>query len=574
MSVEPSEEKDPAEAAPHPAEHFEEGEEVAPPGVRTMAVIRWLLVLAMATAAVFSVLHVYGDIGHAEGGGTQYYCPMHPSVVQDHPGDCPICSMTLVLREPAGTEAKKAPQAADHAGHRHEVSDPYYCPMHPEETGKNASARCPLCGMKLEPKPAQKTEAKAEPAPAGQHAGHRHDASDSYFCPMHPEETGKDASARCPLCGMKLEMKPPAKAAGSGKPTTVKPVAAAKTDQTETLPPVAGLAAIELPEPRIQLIGMRTAKVTRSTLPSELKAVGSVAPTESGFAVIQTRFSGWIEELLVSETGQLVQRGQLLARVYSPELLAAQQEMLNARRWANPLPGQRDAGAETTGLASGARGRLELMGMQPSEIAEVERSGTPHRLIEIRSPVRGYVAQKSAVQGLYIQPGTRLFDLADLSKVWVLVELFERDAGRIKAGQQATLQLTAYPGESFRGKVQLVYPTLNAETRTQRARIEFQNKDLRLRPGMFGDVVIQLAGTDGLVVPREAVVDTGEQQYVFIDEGAGRFSPRTVKVGARFQEYAQLLAGVKEGETVVTTGNFLLDSESRLRSAIEGSAKR
>ena len=519
MSVNSSEEKDTAAGAPHPAEHFEEGEEVAPPGVRSMAIIRWLLVLAMATAAVLSVLHVYGDIGHAEGGGTQYYCPMHPSVVQDHSGDCPICSMTLVPREPPGTEAKKAPQAANHAGHRHEANDPYYCPM-------------------------------------------------------HPEETGKDGSARCPLCGMKLEMKPPAKAAGSAKPTTVKPLAEAKADQTEALPPVEGLAAIEIPEPRIQLIGMRTAKVTRSTLPSELKAVGSVAPTESGFAVIQTRFSGWIEELLVSETGQLVQKGQLLARVYSPELLAAQQEMLNARRWTNPLPGQRDAGAETAGLASGARGRLELMGMQPSEIAEVERSGTPHRLIEIRSPVRGYVAQKSAVQGLYIQPGTRLFDLADLSKVWVLVELFERDAGRIKAGQQATLQLTAYPGESFGGKVQLVYPTLNAETRTQRARIEFQNKDLRLRPGMFGDVVIQLAGTDGLVVPREAVVDTGEQQYVFIDEGAGRFSPRTVKVGARFQEYAQLLAGVKEGETVVTTGNFLLDSESRLRSAIEGSAKR
>jgi Cu(I)/Ag(I) efflux system membrane fusion protein len=496
------------------AEQFEEGEEVAPPGVRIMAVVRWLLVLVMATAAVLSVLYVYGNLGQAGGGdGTQYYCPMHPSVVQDHPGECPICSMTLVPREPEGA--------------------------HPEKT----------------------------PAP-GAHAGHRHEASDPYYCPMHPEETGKDASARCPLCGMQLARKPVTKPEGA---TGMKPVEATAT----TLPSVEGLAPIELPEPRIQLMGMRTAQVARATLPTELKAVGYVAPTESGFAVIQTRFAGWIEELHVAQTGQLVQRGQLLARIYSPELLAAQQELLNARRWSSPSPGRQDAGnAENAGLTGSARGRLELMGMQAAEIAEVERTGTAHRLIEIRSPVRGYVAQKNAVQGLYIQPGTRLFDLADLSKVWVFVELFERDAGRIKQGQQAMLQLTAYPGESFRGKVQLVYPTLSTETRTQRARIEFNNKDQRLRPGMFGEVVIQQSVTEGLVVPREAVVDTGEQQYVFVAEGGGRFSPRAVQIGARFQDHVQLVAGVNEGETVVTTGNFLLDSESRLRAAISGSAKK
>ena len=214
------------------------------------------------------------------------------------------------------------------------------------------------------------------------------------------------------------------------------------------------------------------------------------------------------------------------------------------------------------------------MGMDAREIAEVEKSGTPHRLIEIRSPVRGYVAQKNAIHGLYIQPGTRLFDLADLSKVWVFVELFERDAGRVKAGQQASLQLTAYPGEEFRGKVQLIYPTLNAETRTQRARIELKNTDLRLRPGMFGDVLIHQETTEGLAVPSEAVVDTGEQQYVFVAEGGGRFSPRSVRLGARFENLIQIVAGLSEGETVVTTGNFLLDSESRLRSAIEGSSTK
>jgi Cu(I)/Ag(I) efflux system membrane fusion protein len=512
--------------APH-AEHFEEGEETAPPGVRAMSILRWLLVAAMAAAAVLSMLYVFGDKGHAGGdGGVQYYCPMHPSVVQDHPGECPICSMTLVPREPPGTSQERAARAAqDHAGHRHEPSDPYYCPMHPEETGKDASARCPLCGMKLEKKPTTPSAQGSGMAP--QPAGMPAEKSQSASMPAAPHEPAQ----------------------------------------------IEGLIPVEIPENRLQLIGMRTAKVKRTSLPSELKAVGYLAPTESGLAVVQTRFAGWIEELHVTQTGQLVQRGQLLARVYSPEILSAQQELLNARQWAG-APVQKDSSAAGAGLAESSRNRLELLGMHPSEIAEVERSGTPHRLVEVRSPARGYVAQKSAIQGLYIQPGTRLFDIADLSKVWVFIELFERDAARVRAGQPASLQLTAYPGETFRGKVQLVYPTLNMETRTQRARVEFNNPALRLRPGMFGDVTIQQPAAEGLVVPREAAVETGESQYVFVVEAAGRFSPRSVQLGARWHDQVQILSGLAEGETVVTTGNFLLDSESRLRSAIEGTSQR
>jgi Cu(I)/Ag(I) efflux system membrane fusion protein len=211
--------------------------------------------------------------------------------------------------------------------------------------------------------------------------------------------------------------------------------------------------------------------------------------------------------------------------------------------------------------------------MLPSEIAEVERSGTPHRLIEVRSPVRGYVAQKNAIQGLYIERGTRLFDLADLSKVWVFIEVFEQDASRIRTKQSASLQLAAYPGETFRGKVQFIYPTLDVATRTLRARVEFGNSALRLRPGMFGDVTIQAPPAEALVVPRDAVVDTGDAQYVFVAEAAGRFVPRAVQLGARWRDQVQVLAGLTQGETVVTTANFLLDSESRLRSATEQTAQ-
>jgi multidrug efflux pump subunit AcrA (membrane-fusion protein) len=565
----------------HTHEDFQEGEEEAPAGVRSMAIIRWLLVLAMSIAAAASLYYVFGDTGKAQGNesGTQYYCPMHPSVVQEYPGECPICSMTLVPREaskkgvlPSASQSEATADHTDHSAHRHEESDPYYCPMHPQETGQDSSARCPLCSMKLESKPQGTsnragTESAAEEAA---HAGHRHEESDPYYCPMHPQETGADASERCPLCSMKLEKRPK-------KSQADEPDMGAKSNEMAGLPPAApselseaipGVVPVEIASDRVQLIGMRTAKVKRTSMTSEIRATAYVAPTESGLAVIQTRFSGWIQELHVSQTSQLVKRGQLLARIYSPELLAAQQELLNAKQWGQGAGGPRPDTGST--LADNARNRLLLMGMDPSEVAEVERSNKLHQLVEVRSPVRGYVAQKNALQGLYIQPGTRLFDIADLSKVWVMIEVFERDAARVGVGQSASLRLDAYPNAAFEGKVQLIYPAVNTDTRTMLARIEFKNPDLRLRPGMFGNVTIQASGAVALVVPRDAIVDTGEHQYVFVAQEGGHFSPRAVRIGASSDNDVQVLAGLSEGETVVTTGNFLIDSESRLRATIEG----
>ncbi|MDB4973517.1 MAG: uncharacterized protein JWN48_1858, partial [Myxococcaceae bacterium] len=244
---------------------FEEGEEAAPPGVFVMAIVRWGIVLAMAVAAGASLLYAFGDRAgmHAGAHGQQYYCPMHPSVVQDHPGDCPICNMTLVLRPEGKTEsapsASMSPrQSADHEGHDHGSADAYYCPMHPEKTGTSAKDRCPICGMNLVPKPAA-VETKAE------------------------------------------------------------------------LPP--GLLPLDLPPERVQLIGMRTAQVRRAALPSSLSVVGVIAPTDNAVSSVQTRFSGWVQELHVAQTGEAVKQGQLLARIYSPELLSGQQELLNARSW-------------------------------------------------------------------------------------------------------------------------------------------------------------------------------------------------------------------------------------------------
>jgi Cu(I)/Ag(I) efflux system membrane fusion protein len=284
---------------------------------------------------------------------------------------------------------------------------------------------------------------------------------------------------------------------------------------------------------------------------------------------------------MVSETGERVRRGQVLATVYSPEVLRAEQELLVARGWSAggaPPDGHGAAGHDsfTSRVDLDARRRLELLGISEREVEEIVRTGKAAEAIAIRSPVEGYVVGKNAVAGLAISPGTVLFEIADLSTVWVTAEIYELDLSRVRVGQPARLELAAYPGLIHTGKVQFIYPTLDAATRTLRVRIEFKNRfdrnGPRLRPGMYGTVYLDLPGTTGLVVPAEALVDTGEAHYLFVAHPGGHFEPRPVTVGARLRDRVEVLSGVSEGEIVVTTGNFLIDSESRLRAAIEGRA--
>jgi Cu(I)/Ag(I) efflux system membrane fusion protein len=420
-----------------------------PSGVRAMAVVRWGLVVAMAVIAGLSIAHAAGTrraTTASEKHARHYRCPMHPAIVQDHPGECPICGMTLVL-------------------------DP--------ETGSPS--------------------------------GGEHGASN-----------------------------------------------------------VPELAAIDLAPERVQLIGMRTAKVQRAPLAETLRTVGVIAPAERGLAQISVRFAGWVQTLAVPETGRRVARGEVLATIYSPDVLAAEQEYLTARGWES---GTRPGG-ETGELAAAARRRLELLGVAGAEIDALGARGKVGDAVPIRSPVAGYVTTRNVVAGAAVTPGTPLFEVADLSRVWLLAEVFEQDAARLRVGQKAALELAAFPGERFVGRVQLVYPTVNPQTRTLRVRLEFTNKTgpagPKLRPGMTGDVALELPKAEGLVIPSEAIVDTGERQYVFVARSGGRFEPRAVRVGARAGARAQIADGLTEGETVVTTGNFLLDSESRLRAAISG----
>ncbi len=373
---------------------------------------------------------------------------------------------------------------------------------------------------------------------------------------MHPAFVTTDPRARCPDCGMKLVPVPAEAPAPGAAPAG---------------PPVPGVTTVELSPDRVQLIGMRSVAASRQTLASSIRAVGFVAANESSLVSVNTRFSGWVEQLHVGQTGQLVQQGEVLASLYSPEMLNAQQVFLNAIKWTDRKPGgSAQAPAIANDLERDARLRLELLGVAPQDVDAIAEAGQPQRAMNVRSPVRGYVARKSVVRGLYVQSGTELFQLADLSTVWVLVDVYEAEIPRVKVGQQATFELKSYPGRKFVGKVQFIYPALNTGSRTLQARVELRNPGLELRPGMFGDVTLDLGAAEAVVIPQEALIDTGEHRYVFVDRGGGRYEPRPVEAGWSGEGRVAILSGLAAGEKVVTTANFLLDSESRLRAAVEG----
>jgi Cu(I)/Ag(I) efflux system membrane fusion protein len=300
-----------------------------------------------------------------------------------------------------------------------------------------------------------------------------------------------------------------------------------------------------------------------------LRTVGMVAPDEGAVAVVTSRVTGWVEKVMVSQSGERVKKGQPLAKIYSLELNNVQLNYLNAIKWTRDWSaGQSQAG--TQALEVDARQRLVLNGFTPVDITELEEKKTPLEFLSIRAPIDGYVGRRGVQVGAYVTPGQELYEIADIANVWVLADVYEADIGRVHAGQRSSIALQALPGETFVGKVAYLYPAVNPQSRTMQARIVVPNSKGRLRPGMYADVTIDLGMTEGTTIPADALVDTGESQYVFVALPGGRFEPRPVTVGVRTADKVQILRGVHPGENVVTTANFLIDSESRLRAAIQG----
>lgn len=330
--------------------------------------------------------------------------------------------------------------------------------------------------------------------------------------------------------------------------------------------------AVRIAPEKIQLLGVRTEPAEPRALTRTVRAVGTVQPSERLLYKVAPRFEGWIEKLHVNTTGQAVARGQPLMEVYSPDLVTAQEEYLIALRALKELQA---SGSETQAamqrLAEAALRRLRNWEISETELQALQQEGRPRRLLTYRSPAGGVVLQKPGVAGMRFMPGEVLFEIADLSSVWVFAEVFEQELGLVRVGQQAKLQIAAYPGKVFSGKVAFLYPTLDPTTRTARVRLELPNPALSLKPAMYGEVELVASHPRGkaLAIPESAVLDSGTRQAVLVRRGEGLFEPRTVKLGMRADGYVEVLEGLKAGEQVVVRANFLIDAESNLKAAFE-----
>jgi RND family efflux transporter MFP subunit len=323
---------------------------------------------------------------------------------------------------------------------------------------------------------------------------------------------------------------------------------------------------------RQQLIGVRTVIAKRTALTPTIRAVGSVRVAETRLADINVKVDGWIRDLYADYTGQAIAKGQPLFRLYSPDLLATESEYLLALKTRDQLQQSQiaEARARADQLVSSAAQRLTLWDLPADEVRTLDEQRRPHDAVTFRSPVSGVVMEKTAVQGMHVTAGQTLYKIADLSVVWIEADIYEGELSQVRVGNPATVTLDAYPGQRFTGRVVYIYPYVDVNTRTNKVRYEFANRSGRLKPGMFANVEMSAPGGMAVVVPTDAVLDSGREQIVFVGKGDGYFEPRKVTIGRRLEDQIQILDGVKDGEPVATGATFFLDSESQLRASLQG----
>jgi Cu(I)/Ag(I) efflux system membrane fusion protein len=324
-----------------------------------------------------------------------------------------------------------------------------------------------------------------------------------------------------------------------------------------------------VPAGRQQLMGVTTAVVEKRPLETTVRAVGRVEYNEQRITHVNLRISGWVDQLFVDYTGQLVRRGEPLFTLYSPDLVASQDEFLLALRTREKVKDSplTDVREQAERLLEASRDRLRLWTLTDEQIDEVARHEKAKTYLPIASPVTGYVIEKQVFNGMFVQPETRLYSIADLSVVWMNAEIYEFEVPFVKVGQLVAASFSAYPGETFHGRVSYIYPYLNQEARTVKVRVELPNPKLLLKPEMYGTAEIKVNRGVQLTLPEAALLDSGTRKLVFVVRGEGLFEPREVKVGPKIGAYYEILEGVQRGERVVTSGNFLIDSESKLMAA-------
>ena len=414
----------------------------------------------------------------ADANKTLYTCGMHPQVIQDHPGNCPICEMKLTpIRKKTSAESNGGTASGDRKIKFYKSS------MNPSEIG----------------------------------SGPRKDSMGMDMVPVYEDEAAATESSIIAI------------------------------DSTTT-----------------QTMGIRTATVTRGPLRRLIRTVGVIDYNETTLADVTTKFKGWVEKLYVNATGQLVMRGDPLFEIYSPEIYSAQREYLLVLE-----QGTNASGGDS--LRPSTLRKLKFLDISDEQIAELERTREPSKTVRIVAPQDGFVMEKMVVEGQMVEPGMKMYRLADLGLVWVQAQIYEQDLPYIQLGQEVTVTLSYLSDREFRGRVTYIYPNIDEKTRTARVRMEFHNPGYFLKPGMFATVqVVSQLDPSALLVPDMAILRSGEKNTVFVALEEGKFEPRTVTLGSQAEnDMYQVLSGLKEGERIVTSGQFMLDSESQLREAIQ-----
>jgi RND family efflux transporter MFP subunit len=461
--------------------------------MRKLRILTLLLLLPLAPGVV-TVVACRASREHApaaQAAAKRWHCPMHPQIVKDGPGECPICGMDLVPIEPTPDAAQKAP--AQHAESRRVLF--YRSPMNPAETS---------------------------PVP-------RKDEMGMDFVPVYSDEAGQASDA-------------------------------------------AGLATVKIDTAKQQLMGLKTTTAAPRSIAATIRTVGRVTFDETRVHHLHTRYDAYVEHVHpdANFVGAFVKAGEPLLTLYSPDLYSTEQEYLLALRAQRRL-GQSDApGVARQGedLLEAARQRLLLWDVPASEIAQLEETGQANRTFQLSAPTSGFVIAKVATHGMKVTPADSLFDIADLSRVWVFAEVYESELPRVAVGQKATMTLSYWPGKSWTGRVTYVFPTVDEKTRTVKVRTEFDNPGAQLKPEMYADMVLSGSARTALAVPEDAVLSSGTRSIVFVSLGEGKLQPREVKTGQRSEGFLEILSGLKEGETIAEGASFLVDSESRLKAAL------
>jgi multidrug efflux pump subunit AcrA (membrane-fusion protein) len=428
---------------------------------------------------------------------------MHPSVVSDKPGDCPICGMRLVPLEQAAPKAVSQAPAA-------------------------STATAAVAG----PVPVKKTMYRSTMNPG--------EVSDK----PGPDSMGMDM--------VPFEVEAPA---------------------AEAIP---GLASISISAAAQKQMSLSTSTVEMRRILRNVRTSARITPDETRLHHVTVKIEGWVESLYVNATGQLVRRGQPLLTIYSPELLETQEEYLTARSAAkrlsgSPVPGVAQGGSD---LARAARRRLELWDLSDGQIKALETSGKASRTVILYAPASGYVSEKNVAMGHKIMLGEVLLTISDLSTVWAEADIYESDLRFIKVGMPVTLTLPYWPGKTFPGKISFLNPFLDQQTRTLQARLEVPNPELLLKPEMYGDMTLSYDLGERLAVPGSAVMRTGKRDLAFVQTDETQLTPVQVTVGERSGDYYEVLSGLKPGDRVVTSANFLVDSESSLKAALQAVADK